>query len=156
MSGILFIHLRIQLPKCIFMAEIIRISETAKIALKSVALLAVSGKGMNVGKISHLLHTSRNHTASVLSELVKKGILHSTRGPEGGFELNIQPEELSLYEIFEIFEGTPALHYCKGESCMWNRGTCVFGSLPDRLSKTMVSYLKDQKFSNIKLNTSLI
>lgn len=41
----------------------------------------------------------------ILRSLVTHGILHSTRGVDGGYALDRPPEEISLLEIVEAIEG---------------------------------------------------
>ena len=44
----------------------------------------------------------------ILGELVRAGILKSTRGKGGGFCLARPPEEISLFEIVQRFEPAPS------------------------------------------------
>lgn len=41
----------------------------------------------------------------ILRHLVTHGILHSTRGVDGGYSLERKPEEISLLEIIEAIDG---------------------------------------------------
>lgn len=41
----------------------------------------------------------------ILRNLVTHGILHSTRGVEGGYALERSPEEISLLEVIEAIDG---------------------------------------------------
>ncbi len=44
----------------------------------------------------------------ILGELVRAGILKSTRGKGGGFCLALPPEEISLFDIVQRFEPAPS------------------------------------------------
>ena len=41
----------------------------------------------------------------ILRHLVTHGILHSTRGVEGGYTLERKPQDISLLEVIEAIEG---------------------------------------------------
>ena len=41
----------------------------------------------------------------ILRNLVTHGILHSTRGVEGGYSLERKPDEISLLEVIEAIDG---------------------------------------------------
>jgi Rrf2 family protein len=41
----------------------------------------------------------------ILRHLVTHGILHSTRGVEGGYALERRPEDISLLDVIEAIEG---------------------------------------------------
>jgi Rrf2 family protein len=41
----------------------------------------------------------------ILRHLVTHGILHSTRGVDGGYSLDRKPEEISLLEVIEAIDG---------------------------------------------------
>lgn len=47
-----------------------------------------------------------------LRSLVKAGILHSFRGPEGGYALAKKPHEISLLDVVEAVEGPIAINRC--------------------------------------------
>ncbi|HHW06451.1 MAG TPA: Rrf2 family transcriptional regulator [Clostridia bacterium] len=47
-----------------------------------------------------------------LRSLVKAGILHSFRGPEGGYALAKEPHEISLLDVVEAVEGPIAINRC--------------------------------------------
>ena len=58
-------------------------------------------KGVRAGDIAQKHHLPKAYAAKILSQLANAGILHSDRGPRGGFRLNRAPAEISLYDVFE-------------------------------------------------------
>ncbi len=50
--------------------------------------------------------------AKVLQQLARGNLVTSFKGPGGGFSLNRAPEEISLYEIFQIVDGVENLDRC--------------------------------------------
>ncbi|HPF39513.1 MAG TPA: Rrf2 family transcriptional regulator [Phycisphaerae bacterium] len=58
-------------------------------------------KGMRAGDISERHALPRAYAAKILSQLAGAGILHSDRGPRGGFRLQRPAADISLYEVFQ-------------------------------------------------------
>ncbi len=58
-------------------------------------------KGIRAGDISDRHKLPRAYAAKILSQLSSAGILHSDRGPRGGFRLGRAPDEITLYEVFQ-------------------------------------------------------
>lgn len=57
-------------------------------------------KGMRAGDISERHALPRAYAAKILSQLAGAGILHSDRGPRGGFRLQRPSEDITLYDVF--------------------------------------------------------
>jgi Rrf2 family protein len=57
--------------------------------------------GVRAGDISTRYRLPRAYAAKILSQLAGAGVLHSDRGPRGGFKLIKPIDEISLYEVFE-------------------------------------------------------
>lgn len=51
--------------------------------------------------IAEQYHLPSSYTAKILSQLARAGLLHSGRGPRGGFHLARRPEAVTLLEIFQ-------------------------------------------------------
>jgi Rrf2 family protein len=43
--------------------------------------------------------------AKILQQLARKGLLKSSKGPLGGFSLNVPPDEIRLLDIIEALDG---------------------------------------------------
>jgi Rrf2 family protein len=56
--------------------------------------------GIRAHDIANKHKLPKAYVAKILSQLANSGILHSDRGPRGGFRLNQVPEKISLYDIF--------------------------------------------------------
>jgi Rrf2 family protein len=94
--------------------------QTAEYALRAVYFIAESpgGAPVPVSEIASALQVPRNYLSKTLHQLAKAGILQSTRGPAGGFELSRSPERLVLAEIVRPF--LPA----EGRACVLGRPRC--------------------------------
>jgi Rrf2 family protein len=97
------------------------LSQTAVYALKAILCLAEhEPRGrMRVDDIAGRLGVPRNYLSKILHVLAREGLLRSSRGPAGGFELARPAEELTLAAILEHFDALP------GESgCLLGRPEC--------------------------------
>ena len=57
--------------------------------------------GIRAQDIAHKHKLPKAYVAKILSQLANSEILHSDRGPRGGFRLNRAPEDITLYDIFD-------------------------------------------------------
>jgi Rrf2 family transcriptional regulator, iron-sulfur cluster assembly transcription factor len=48
--------------------------------------------------------------AKILQQLARKGLLRSSKGPQGGFVLNLPPEEIRLLDVVEALDGLPPVN----------------------------------------------
>ncbi len=131
------------------MNGVIQISDALSLALHGMGLLASSGKRMNVREMAERINVSEAHLAKVFQRIVKSGLVYSTRGPSGGFELTRPPSEISLYEIYEIIEGVPDSGYCllKVTECPFN--SCVFGGMIESMTREFTDYLKNRNLEEL-------
>jgi Rrf2 family iron-sulfur cluster assembly transcriptional regulator len=85
---------------------------------------AVRGKTQSVAGASAMpcsptsASRRRNYLSKTLHALAREGILQSTRGPGGGFQLAKAPAHLTLAEVVQPF--LPL----EGRACILGRGTC--------------------------------
>ena len=94
------------------------LSKTAELAVRAVVMLAGHyGEGLvPADKVASSVGAPRNYLSKTLHALVRSGVLTSVRGPGGGFELAIPPDQLSLADIVDVFTDPRA-----------KRRTCLLG-----------------------------
>lgn len=82
-------------------------STATKYAIRAVCHLAhlEPGTRAQAREISEELSIPQAFLSKILQDLSKKGLLSSTKGPNGGFELNCSPTETSLYALVQAVEG---------------------------------------------------
>ena len=99
-----------------------------------------SGQVVMIDDISRQENIPRSFLAKVFQNLVKAGLIRSTRGAGGGFILVKKPEEITVLEVIEAIEGRIALQRCLEEvpDCENSKG-CVlchlFGQAQDRVKE---------------------
>lgn len=81
------------------------LSRTAEYALRATLLLArnADGDSMSTEDIALALGAPRNYLGKILNTLVRRGMLHSARGPHGGFTLAVSSDQLSVADIVGLF-----------------------------------------------------
>lgn len=134
------------------MPTVIQISEATSIALHSMVLIArAEGANVTVKEIVSATGFSHAHSSKVLQQLVRAGLLRSTRGPKGGFLLSGPATGVTLLAIWEAMEGPLGIEECIVSA---NHGTCPFdscilGDLPHRLSEQFRGYLGSRTLASV-------
>ena len=123
------------------MSKIVSYSEAASIGIHSMVLISRSGEMMNVIKIAEATGSSKHHVAKILQRLVKEGFLGSTRGPSGGFALNVDPAGISLLRIYEAIEGKILIPNCPNEHPVCPFGKCIMGNVVGQMTQLFIDYL---------------
>lgn|SRR5690606_24084250 len=94
--------------------------QTATYALRAVHRIAAEPDGLPVpvADIADSLRLPRNYLSKTLHHLVREGVLLSSRGPGGGFQLARPAAEVTLGDVVR-----PFLSH-EGRACILGRGTC--------------------------------
>ncbi len=81
------------------------LSSTAQTALRAVLYIAehATEGPVRVEDIAAAANSPRNYLSKTLHVLGREGVLQSTRGPRGGFELLVPPNELTLAQVIQPF-----------------------------------------------------
>ncbi len=122
-----------------------QVSKTLDYAVRSMTYMGTKPSWKSSMKeISDRQHIPINYLAKIMRRLVKKGLVRSMVGPEGGYTLRKTPCEISLREIYEAIEGEIRM-----VDCMDNDSICVLHDsctqLPvwDRVQLSMIKILED-------------
>ncbi|HNX06035.1 MAG TPA: Rrf2 family transcriptional regulator [Bacteroidales bacterium] len=127
------------------MSHIVNISEAATIGIHVIVLIARSkNSNMNVKKLSELTGASKNHIAKVMQRLVKENYVKSTRGPAGGFVLNVPPEDISLLNIYESIEGELSITKCPFDQQICPFEECLMGGIVHKVTEELRQYFKNK------------
>ncbi len=81
-------------------------------------------------EIAEKLNIPQPYLAKILQILSKKKILHSSKGPHGGFYLMVPASDLTLMDIIDAIDGRDFFDSCyiTGEKCNFDepdRGVCI-------------------------------
>jgi len=131
------------------MSGVVHISEAANLALHTMILLAVEPeRPLRVNRAIEVLPVSENHLAKVLQRLAHAGLVHSTRGPHGGFTLARAPAKMTLLEVYEAIEGPLAAHTCLLGKPRCG-GRCVLGDFIEKTNAAFKAKLSRTRLSDV-------
>ncbi len=89
------------------------LTRASEYALLSLEKIIKANGPIGAEQIAKELNIPKSFLAKILQNLTKNKILVSLRGAQGGYLLNIDPKELSLYDIIAAAEGKrPAVFDC--------------------------------------------
>lgn len=91
-------------------------SKTCEYGIKATLYISYQSqlkKRVGIKDIAEAINSPEAFTAKILRELVKVGIIHSAKGPHGGFEIEPEKlEELKLAEIVLAIDGDQIYNGC--------------------------------------------
>ena len=127
------------------------ISGTSQYAIRAVVYIATNGAEgpIRVAPIAAALHVPRNYLSKTLHQLARAGVLRSTRGPQGGFELAAPASKLTLARVTSPFDEAGARHCLLGRPQCGDDRPCaahehwaeLSGSLQDFFRRTTIADL---------------
>lgn len=91
------------------------ISKTCGYGIRGVVLLAVkSDENRNIGihEIAEELDVPQHFMGKIMQDLVRKGIIYSIKGPNGGFYVKAETLDMPLIKIVEAIDGLGVLKKC--------------------------------------------
>ncbi|MBI3792785.1 MAG: Rrf2 family transcriptional regulator [Gemmatimonadetes bacterium] len=90
------------------------LSQTAQYGLRAVVFIAQqpSGQPVTAAPLARALGIPQNYLGKTLQQLAHAGILRSTRGKAGGFQLGRDPYAISLLDVVAPFEGMDERPVC--------------------------------------------
>ena len=89
------------------------ITQTSEYALRAVVYLATNpGAPISRNEIAEATCVPSEYLTKVLQELDRAGIVTARRGPGGGYELSIEPDKASVYDVVDAISGVPRIQEC--------------------------------------------
>ncbi len=129
------------------------LTKKTEYALLSLISIAKSDKPKNVDILSQELNIPKSYLAKILQNFAKNGILDSFKGVNGGFRLNVKPEDISILKISEISEDkSPSVFECSPsqESCPNAMGSvCSLWPMLNRLQNKIDDFLDSLSLQDV-------
>jgi Rrf2 family protein len=95
------------------------------VALLELAAIHPSGQLLQVAEIARRQGIPERYLEQMLTTLRRGGVLHSNRGPRGGYRLARPPAEIQLAEVVDCLEGATA----ESRPCSGDRSSPDFAVL---------------------------
>lgn len=121
-----------------------KLSTKGRYGVKSVLELAIHyGKEpVSIKSIAEQHNISEYYLEQLFSQLRKAGIIKSSRGAYGGYSLNKPPNQVPVYDIIQILEGTIEISDCVEDTACSNMNQCATRLLWVRIKESIDSVLK--------------
>jgi len=101
------------------------LTRASEYALLSLDVIYRSDKPIGSDQLSKELNIPKSFLAKILQNLTKGSVLVSHRGAQGGYTLNIDPKDISLYDIISLAEGKKPTVF----DCVSYSDTCPNGAI---------------------------
>ncbi len=129
---------------------ILNMSEATSLAIHAVIYLgAHNGRKVSTKEIAEEFNASEAHLAKVMQRLVKSGLVRSIRGPKGGFSLEKTGDEVSLLQLYELFEGPIPETICLFHRPSCNLNQCVLDDFLGSINKQALDYMTNTNLSEL-------
>jgi Rrf2 family protein len=100
------------------------LSNSCRYGIRAVVYIASKKKAdgnIGIKKISEALDLPTPYLAKILQQLARHKILHSSKGPNGGFSMLRDPQKITLLNIVEIIDGNDFFN-----NCIFHNSTCSY------------------------------
>ncbi len=127
-------------------------SRSAEYAIRAFVNLAQvpEGKYAMVKRIAQEEGIPSHFLAKILQQLARKGLLRSSKGPTGGFNLRRKPEEVSLMNIVEALDGLNDYEKCaSGLSECTDDMPCGMHDKWKLLRERIIDYLEHTSIADV-------
>ena len=128
-----------------------QVTKTLDYAVRSLTYMGHQPIGKHrMKEISHEQHIPLSYLAKIMRRLVKKGLVRSSLGPDGGYTLRKSPQEINLRDIYEAIEGEIRMVECmdKDSICVLYN-TCPQLPVWDKIQLSMVKILEDTTLADM-------
>lgn len=122
-------------------------------AVRIVSCLVEGGVRLDAKTISERTNVTLRFALKILRKLVSGGIVKSFKGTQGGYELSLTPEEISLKDVIETIEGTYRFSRCLHEGMHCSRGksgVCCYQKAFGEISELVKDKLSGYTFDKLK------
>ena len=125
-----------------------RVTTRGRYGLRAVLTLTASdrGKPISIRELSEKEDISPEFLEQIFFRLRKAGIIKSTRGPGGGFQLEKSPDEISVKDIFDAVGEEISLTPCTSDtdprSPCPRDGECIAHDMWVDTSNHLIDYFK--------------
>ena len=124
------------------MDRIVNVSDKSNAAIHALALAASGGGRVTAAVCAGELGVSPSYLAKVLQVLVRGGMLSSTRGAAGGFDLARDASDISCLDVLELVEGPLPRRDCLFRETVCPKGGCALKVMCERVEKAVRSTLE--------------
>ncbi len=122
-----------------------KISTKSRYGSRAVLEIALNRNGEKLTRkqISQNQEIPSSYLENILISLKANGIIRTIRGPKGGYELAMEPENITIFRLVEILEGTSDQIPCLDDKSKCTRTSiCVTRDVWENLQRIQENFLK--------------
>jgi Rrf2 family iron-sulfur cluster assembly transcriptional regulator len=127
------------------------ISGTSQYAIRAVVYVATHGvdRPVRVAPMAASLKVPRNYLSKTLHLLTRAGVLKSTRGPQGGFQLAIPAAKLTLARVTAPFDEAGGRHCLLGRPRCGDDHPCAAHAHWSAISETLQTFFRETTIDDL-------
>ncbi|AKO45391.1 Rrf2 family transcriptional regulator [[Haemophilus] ducreyi] len=120
-----------------------KLTSRGRYAVTAILDIALHGKSLPVSlaDISERQAISLSYLEQLFAQLRREGIVHSVRGPGGGYQLGKSPAEISVGMVISAVNESLDVTKCKGNGNCSKNSQCVTHHLWERLEDQIGVFL---------------
>lgn len=122
------------------MANLLKLSEATALALHTMVIIGKQEAPISASPMAQELCASEAHIFKVLQQLVRADLLRSKRGPHGGYALARPADEITLMDVYEVFEGPMRKDGCLFGGPVCGQLDCILGNLVEDVRTKVVDH----------------
>ncbi len=132
------------------MPPVMKITEASSLAMHTMVLLAGHpGRSFTAREVSEAFKVSEAHLAKVMQRLARAGLVHSERGPKGGFSLARPGDRITLLEVYETIEGPLPKKTCLFSQRACKSEDCILGSVLVDFNRQFRKHLSESRLTDL-------
>lgn len=122
------------------MANLLKLSEATALALHTMVIISNQNDPISAAPMAEQLQASEAHVFKVLQQLVRSGLLRSKRGPHGGYALARPADDITLMDVYEVFEGPMRADGCLFSQSVCGGLNCILGTLVEDVRTRVIDH----------------
>jgi Rrf2 family nitric oxide-sensitive transcriptional repressor len=133
-----------------------QLTQFTDFSLRSLIYIATKKDKCTINDIANAYNISDNHLIKIIHNLSKLGIIHTTRGKNGGIILAVNPAEINLGTLIQQLEShfdlVPCFNQAKSNCCI--APACKLKLILEEAQKAFFSVLNKYTLANVLDNRS--
>lgn len=111
-------------------------------AMVDVAMHSDNSGIVALSDIAQRQQLSQTYLEQLFAKLRKEGLVHSVRGPAGGYQLTAWPEQISIAQIVQAADEVVDTTKCRGKEDCQQGARCLTHHLWEQLNQAILTFLK--------------
>lgn len=131
-----------------------RLNQATDYAFRMVLYLAICSEGTKItgAALAAKQNIPERFLLKIMRSLTAAGIMKSYRGVEGGFALQREPKDITLYDVINAVEGQTELQRCLSDTDACTRGCggmCSLYEAFEGVQRDLVTRLQSINFADL-------